>query len=127
MQKKIEQGRQLSQSLSYAWKGLIYVFVHEQNFRIQVAVGGIVVALMLWLPLGTIESVVLMLLIMGVLVLEIFNSVVEKFVDIVKPRLTYQVKIVKDMMAAAVLILSIGTSIIGLLIFMPHIIEIFVQ
>ncbi len=116
---------QAVKSIGYAWKGLKYVFVHEQNFRIQVIIG-VCVAIVTWyFPLSTIETVLIIGLILGVFILEIFNSVVEKFVDIVKPRLTYQVKLVKDMMAAAVLILSLGAAIIGTIIFYPYIIELF--
>jgi diacylglycerol kinase len=116
---------QAMKSVSYAWRGICYVFRHEQNFRVQVAVGIFVSLAAYWFPLSRIELLLVFGLIMGVLILEILNSVIEKFVDIVKPRLTYQVKIVKDMMAASVLIASIGAAIIGCIIFIPHIIELF--
>ena len=116
---------QACKSVVYAWRGIRYVFRHEQNFRIQVVIACCVLVAVWWFPLSTIEMGLVIGLVMGVLILEIFNSVIEKFVDIVKPRLTYQVKIVKDMMAAAVLILSIGAVIIGLIIFIPYIIELF--
>jgi undecaprenol kinase len=131
MKRKNKHNNNLIQSIAHACRGVKYVFVHEQNFRIQAVVASIVVVVMLLLPLRNIERVLLLGLIMGIFILEIFNSVIEKFVDIVNPRLTYQVKVVKDMMAAAVLIVSIGTGIIGIFIFFPYIeqvlIEIFLQ
>ena len=54
-----------------------------------------------------------------------YRKVVEKIVDILRPRIHSYVEIIKDMMAAAVLIASIGAAIIGVLIFYPYILALF--
>jgi len=51
----------------------------------------------------------------------------EKFVDIIKPRLAYQVQVVKDMMAAMVLIASFFSIVIGILILAPPFLEIMLK
>jgi diacylglycerol kinase len=108
-------------SVKYAARGIIYVFKNEQNFKIQIAAAVCVIILMFVFELRTSEIIILLLLITSVLVLELLNSALEKFIDILKPRLSYQVEIVKDMMAAMVFITALGSAIIGVLIFWPHI------
>jgi diacylglycerol kinase len=111
--------------MNYAAKGLHHIFTHEQNFRIQCVIGLFVFLCSIFLPLGTIERIVIIGLILMVLILEICNSVVEQLADILKPRLNYQVKSIKDMMAAAVLIAALGSLGIGAYIFTPYFIEVF--
>lgn len=119
--------RNFFQSLSYAFNGITYVFLHEQNFRIQIIVSVIVCSLSWVFPLRDSERIVVVLLVIFILVLELVNSAIEKFADIVKPRLHEQVEIVKDIMAGTVLISSFGAIILGFIIFFPYIIELFVK
>ncbi len=107
-------------SCRYAMKGLRLAFRHEQNFRLQTLVALLVVALMLAVGVTTQQAIVLMTAIFGVLVLELLNTVVERFIDLLKPRLHYFVEVIKDLMAAAVLLASLGAAIIGFLIFLPY-------
>jgi diacylglycerol kinase len=62
-----------------------------------------------------------------VLVLEIINSIFERIVDVYKPRLNPYVRDIKDMMAAAVLIASLGAAIIGLMIFIPYLMDFWIK
>ena len=71
--------------------------------------------------LSRLESVALILVIISVLILEALNTIFEHLSDILKPRLHDYIKIIKDIMAAVVLMASIGAIIIGLMIFWPHI------
>lgn len=112
-------------SLTHAIHGIIYVFHHELNFRIQLFLAVGVMILSWILPLRGYERIVVLLLIIFILVLELVNSAIEKFTDIIKPRLHTQVKIVKDIMAATVFISALGASIIGASIFIPYVIELF--
>ena len=113
--------RQFRRSLRYAWRGLAFTFRHEQNFRIQLALSWLVLMLTSLFPLRKGEIIVVLLLIMAVLILELLNTALEKFVDIMRPRLQYQVATVKDIMAAMVMVASIGSAIVGLIIFLPYI------
>lgn len=99
------------------------MFKHEQNFRLQLVAAAIVIILIFVFELRRSEILVLLLLILSVLMLELLNSALEKFVDILKPRLLKQVQVVKDMMAAMVLLTAIGAVIIGTIIFWPHVVE----
>ncbi|MFH1947331.1 MAG: diacylglycerol kinase family protein [Candidatus Magasanikbacteria bacterium] len=112
--------KRLIQSFKDAGRGVSYVFKHEQNFRIQLIMGFLVIGLALWLEVGRAELVLLLLLIFSVIGLELINSAVEKFADVLKPRLSFQIEIVKDIMAAVVLLASLVSIIIGVIIFWPY-------
>jgi diacylglycerol kinase len=53
-------------------------------------------------------------------VLELLNSIIERFVDMVKPRVHEYARVIKDLSAAAVLIMAITAVILAVLIFWPH-------
>jgi len=57
---------------------------------------------------------------MWVLILELINTVVERVVDILKPRIHPYARLIKDLMAAVVLISSIVAVIVGIIIFYPY-------
>ncbi len=115
--------KRLFHSFRDAGKGLKFVFKNEQNFRIQILVS-IIVLVFAWLfSLSKAEYILLVILIVSVTTLELLNSAVEKFSDVLKPRLSYQIGVIKDIMAAVVLVASLGALVIGILIFWPHFFE----
>lgn len=103
-----------------AARGLGYVFKSEQNFRIQVAAGAVVLLGVIFLPLQTWEAILVILLILLVLLVEILNTVFEYFSDLLKPRLHHYVHVIKDVMAGAVLLTAIVAVVIGVIIFFPY-------
>jgi len=113
--------KRLIQSFKDATRGLLYVLKHEQNFRIQVAIGVSVLAVAWYTKVTKSEYIVLLMMIIFVLLLEILNSVLEKFIDLLRPRLHHQVAIVKDILAAMVLCAALGAVVIGIIIFLPYV------
>ena len=109
----------LKQSFVDAGRGVFYVYKNEQNFRLQLLTAIAVLLLSFVLQLNREETVIVLFLIFLVLGLELLNTVLEKFLDLLKPRLHYQVKVLKDITAAMVLLASFGAAIIGLVIFLP--------
>ncbi len=107
-------------SVVNALRGVKYAS-KEQNFKMQAIISVIVVFFALYFNLRTWEQISLILIIVFILVLEILNTIFERVVDILKPRVHPYAKVIKDMMAAAVLISSIGAVLIGIIIFWPHI------
>jgi len=114
----------LRKSFIYALKGLHYTFRREQNFRIEVFFAVVVILAMLLLGLGNSEKIVILLLVTFILSLEMFNTTIERFLDLLKPRLDSQVKVLKDIMAGAVFLASLGSLIVGAMIFYPYLFEI---
>lgn len=111
----------LRKSFSYAAKGVMLVAREEQNFRVQLLIGVAVVVLMFLMGVRTSEKALLTLAIVLVLVLELVNSIFERLVDMMKPRLHHYVEDIKDIMAGTVLVASIGSFLIGVLIFWPYV------
>ena len=117
--------RRLIKSLKDALHGLKFTFKNEQNFRIQILIGLVVIILAFVFPLKIWEIILLILLMTLVLVMELLNTAFEHFTDLVKPRLNHYVFIIKDVMAAAVLLIALGAAAIGIIIFLPHFINLF--
>jgi diacylglycerol kinase len=114
---------QFLRSIKYAMKGFAEVFKEEQSFRIQIFASLVVVCLAVYFRVKIWEAITLVMLISAVLVLEILNSILERIVDALKPRIHPYVKIIKDMMASAVMLVSGAALIIGILIFGSHLIS----
>lgn len=113
--------QRLLKSFKTAFEGLVFVFKTEPNFRIQILFAFLALAMAYIFNLRTVEWIVIIVLIMLVLVMEILNTALEQFTDLLKPRLHHYVKDIKDVMAAAVLLTSLGALLIGTIIFWPHI------
>ncbi len=110
-------------SFKYAIRGIRYVFTHEVNFRIQCVLGLFVLIAAFLLGLRGYEKIILAMMIAFVLVLELLNTTIEMFLDLLKPRMNPQVAGVKDIIAGAVLIAALGSIVVGIIVFAPYIIE----
>jgi diacylglycerol kinase (ATP) len=107
-------------SLRHATRGIFDVARAEQSFRFQISISIIVICISWLLPLETWERVLVLLLCSAVMVLEILNSIMERFADAVQPRLSPMVREVKDMMAGAVFFTALTAGAVGIMIFYPH-------
>ena len=110
----------LINSFINALKGIETVFKEEHNFRIQILAAIFVIVLMSIFDLSIVEKSILILLIIAVLVLELFNSILERLVDVFKPRVHSYIKDIKDIAAGAVLLSSLGAVFVAIIIFYPH-------
>jgi undecaprenol kinase len=112
---------QFKKSFSYALRGLVYVIKHENNFQTELVAAAVVVMAMFYYRVTRAEMIVLVLVIAGVLIMELSNTVVERVVDILKPRVHPYARLIKDLMAASVLVTAILALIVGFAIFIPYI------
>ena len=109
--------RRLKDSFFYAGRGIVKVAREEQNFRIELLAAVAVIVGMRLLRVGVAGQAVLMLAIALVLVLELMNSIFERMVDIMKPRIHHYVEDIKDIMAGSVLVAAAGAAVVGALVF----------
>lgn len=107
-------------SFKHAWDGLMVAFKEEQSFRIQLFAGLLVAVLALFLPLQRWERSIVILVIAAVLVLELLNSIVERFVDMLKPRVHEYARQIKDLSAAVVFLVALTAVILAIVIFWPY-------
>ncbi|MDO8260988.1 MAG: diacylglycerol kinase family protein [Candidatus Magasanikbacteria bacterium] len=109
------------QSFKYAGNGLKHAFYTQTNFQIQLTVAFVVLILAVFFKFTRAEWLILIITIGLVLVAELLNTVIEVVVDLaVQEQLLPEAKIAKDVSAAAVLLLSLISVIVGLILFLPH-------
>jgi diacylglycerol kinase len=112
--------KRLSNSFRAAWRGLLRAFLAERTFRVMVFCAFVVLILVSTLPLSMGERTMMLLITGLMLTLELMNTMVERLVDLLKPRLSSYVRDVKDYMAAGVFVAALFTAMIGAVILVPH-------
>lgn len=117
--------REIRKSFSCAFRGLKYALSTERNFQIEFVVAIFIGFLILIFDIKSWEAVVLVAMIMWVLIVELTNTVVERVVDILKPRVHPYVRLIKDMMASVVLISAVFAATVGIIIFYPYFAKLF--
>ena len=111
--------RKRIQSFRYAFSGLWFVLKHEHNFRIHLLAAVVAVLAGFYFDISTYEWLAIILVITLVLSLEMVNSAIEKLADVVSPEKNEQIKVIKDMTAAAVLLAAMASLVVAALIFIP--------
>lgn len=115
----MESKHSLTKSFGYAFDGLRTAILKGRNFRVQIVSGLVACILGLILKLSSEEWLNLVIVILLVLILELVNTSIEALVDLTSPQIQEKAKIAKDVAAATVLVASIGSVIVGALIFLP--------
>lgn len=112
-------------SFTFAWKGILTCAGHEQNITFHLLVAILVIASGLLFNITHVEWMVVMLCIGTVITAELFNSAIERLVDLVSPEWNKIAGEVKDIAAGAVLVTAITAAIIGLIVFLPYLLALF--
>ncbi|QSX08396.1 diacylglycerol kinase family protein [Alkalibacter rhizosphaerae] len=116
--------RSLLKSFQYAYEGMRYCLITQRNMRIHfffvslVTLGGIVFKIQL------VEWIALFVTFSLVITSEMFNTAIEKTVDLVTEEWSEKAKIAKDVAAGAVLINAVVAVLVGFLVFFHRIVEV---
>jgi diacylglycerol kinase len=113
--------KEFFKSFTHAFRGLKYALKNEKNFQNEIIVAVLAVSAMFYYRISRLEVIVVMTMIMAVLIMEMLNTIVERIIDILKPGIHPYARLIKDLMAASVLLTSIMALMIGLVIFTPYI------
>ncbi len=116
--------KQFIDSLGHAIDGFRYLYRTQNNVRIHFMVTLGILFLSIVLGISILEWGLIILTMALVWITESFNTVFERLFDLVDPSVNPLVKIGKDVSAAAVLISAVVSIIIGILVFLPHLLEI---
>lgn len=119
------KNKKLINSFKYAFSGVISAFKTERNMKIHVSIMILVILCGIIFKLETWEWIVCICLFALVIGGELFNTAIEIVVDLAMPKINDKAKKSKDIAAGGVLVLAIGSAIIGLIIFIPKIINLF--
>lgn len=113
-------------SFKYAFWGIETLFRETPNAVIQLVAAIAAMLSGLFFHITNAEWLILILSIGGVLTMETINSALENLSDYAfKKEMHPTIRKVKDLSAAAVLIMAIAALAIGLVIFLPRIIHLF--
>ena len=115
------EGKKPKQSIVKAFnaaiEGIIYTFKKERNMKIHYCVALVILISSLYLGFSKIEMILLLFTISLVLISEMFNTAVEKTVDMITDDYHPLAKIAKDVAAGGVLIASLNAAVVGYILF----------
>ena len=118
-----DKKRTFFDSLKDCLRGIKNTYKTDANFRREIIIGLLVIVGGLILKLNVTEWIIVILLIGLVLVCELINTAIEKAVDLYTKKYNAAAKVIKDTSAGAVLTISITSAVIGIIIFIPKVIE----
>lgn len=125
--KNNHKNRRYIDSFKYAFMGIVTVFREERNMRTHVLLGLSALVFSLFFNLTITEWLWIVLCVFLVIVMEIWNTVIENVVDLTTNHQFHPIaKKAKDMAAAAVLVTSSFALIVGGTILVPKIWQWFV-
>jgi len=112
--------RNFFESSRYALSGIALIIRNERNFRIQLCMTVVIVALGVVLDINHFDWVALAMVTALVLVSEAFNSVIEAVCDTVSQEYRVNIRYAKDVSAGAVLVSAVVSAVTGIIIFYPY-------
>ena len=102
--------------------GLNFIIISEHNFKREIMLAMLALMASYILKVSRIEFIIVLLSIALVIVSEIFNTAIEKTVDLCTSEYNEIARIAKDVSAFAVFTMCFFSLIIGIIIFIPKII-----
>lgn len=103
----------LVKSFGYALKGIVNTFAHEANAQIHLLAVVVVTAAGFYFSISPTEWLVQTLVMGAVVAAELFNTAIEKLVDLLHPEYDPKAGAIKDIAAGAVLVLAITAIVIA--------------
>lgn len=108
-------------SFGHAIRGVLHVLKKERNARVHLVAAFLAFGVGLLLEVSNVELAAIFFASILVFIAEVFNTAIEKTLDIIQTEHHPQIKIIKDMSAGAVMIAAIAAVMIGTVIFLPRI------
>ena len=107
------KGRPVRERLGFAWAGLVEAWGRESSFRahVRTLLGALVVLVLVrpapvwWAAIAIVAALVL--------AFEMLNSALEGLIDLLHPAIHPEIKVIKDMASAAVLVAGIGAAVVA--------------
>ena len=113
----------LIKSFGYAFNGLEYALRHNQNLRIHFVAAVVVIFSGFFFRLSEVEFGIIGVMIVLSISSELINTSIEQMVDLITNEHKKEAKIAKDVGAAMVFFTAFSSTIVGILIFLPHILR----
>ena len=110
-------------SFKNAYRGIFWAFDTQPNFKIHLLLSFIALFLGFILEISGIEMLLIIFCIVLGLGAEMINTSIEAMTDLITIEWRKEAKIAKDVSAGMMLVIAIGTLIVGFYIFIPKIIK----
>jgi len=107
-------------SFKHAFNGIQLLFTRERNARLHLIAAIIIILAGLYVKLNSSQWVDIFLCFGIVMAAEAVNTALEKLCNKVEPTVNPEIKKIKDLAAAAVLICATVSAIVGFIIFLPN-------
>ncbi len=117
--------RKWVESANYAIEGILHAAKTERHLRYHFYAAVLILLLSLILGIPRSEFIAIAIVAIIVLSVEMLNTAIEATVDIIFKEYDNRAKIIKDIAAGAVLTASIGAAVVGYIIFLPYLKNIF--
>ena len=119
MKKEKAKNNSWLRTFKNAFAGCWYAFTTQKNFIVHFIISLLVLLLALWLQVSYERFLFLVLAVFLGFAVEMINTMVEKIVDLITQRYHPVAKIIKDLSAGVMLIVSVGVAVIGFLVIFP--------
>ena len=110
------------ESFKHAFRG-IFIALLGKNFKIQIGIFVCCLFFGIIIEIELSEWIIIFLTGGMVLALEIINTAIEELCNLYSTNENPKIKLIKDLSAGAVLVASIFSFVIGILIFLPKILN----
>lgn len=115
--------RKRKEAFKYAWSGIIRLVGSEAHARIHLLAAICVIIAGFIFNISTCEWLAVIGCIGGVFAAEGFNTAIERICDKISPEKNSLIKDAKDIAAGSVLLFVIAAVAIGLIVFLPKILD----
>lgn len=109
----------------YAFNGLLEATKQDVPLKIHFLATGVVIAMAWYFQVSRVEWMFLMLACALVIGAELFNTAIERMCDVFHPEKSENVKYIKDVSAAAVLVVTLFAVFVGVHVFHQYITALF--
>ncbi len=124
MKEKSLDKKKLRNSFKYAINGIKIAITKEQNMNIHFVITVLVLICAVIFKLTLMEWMLCLVMIALVIATELINTSIETMCDLITKEKHEDIKIIKDTAAGAVLVFATSAAIIGLMIFIPKLLEV---
>jgi diacylglycerol kinase len=107
-------------SFQHAIHGVVHIVRHERNARIHLGMAILALLAGVLFQLSNVELAAVFFAIILVFLAEIFNTAIERTLDLIDSNENARIKLIKDMAAGGVLVAAVAASAMGAVIFIPH-------
>jgi diacylglycerol kinase (ATP) len=107
----------LLQSFNWAFSGIVHALRGQRNLKIHFVVALVVLIAALFYNLSRLEILMLLVAISFVLISEMFNTAIERAIDMITSETDPRARIAKDVAAGAVLVATVNALAVAYLVF----------